>query len=159
LTTSMTPLLRGSLLVLVAFLLLVDISSGDFSFNKPKARRRIKREVVRVQRQVEIEILKKAETCTRKVRAGDEVTVNYAGKIEATGQMFDSSFGREPFTFRVGAGQVIHGWDIGFQGMCVGEYRRLIIPPEYGYGTSGIPGVIPGDSTLIFEVELLAIAE
>ncbi len=88
--------------------------------------------------------------------AGQKVTVNYRGMLE-NGKEFDSSYGRGPFIFPLGAGQVIKGWDEGVAGMKVGGKRKLVIPPELGYGTRGAGGVIPPNSTLIFEVELLEI--
>jgi FKBP-type peptidyl-prolyl cis-trans isomerase len=88
---------------------------------------------------------------------GDEVTVNYKGTLE-DGSVFDSSYERgEPFTFTLGQGQVIEGWDKGLVGMKVGGKRKLTIPPEMAYGEKGAGSDIPPNSTLIFEVELLAI--
>ena len=88
---------------------------------------------------------------------GDTVTVNYVGTL-ANGTKFDSSYDRnQPFTFRLGAGQVIAGWDQGVVGMRVGGKRRLTIPPSLGYGSQA-NGPIPANSTLIFEIELLSIA-
>lgn len=88
--------------------------------------------------------------------AGDTVSVHYVGTL-ADGTEFDSSRRRgKPFSFALGQGQVIRGWDIGVAGMCVGGIRRLVIPPEEGYGSRGI-GPIPPNSTLHFEVELLKI--
>lgn len=89
-------------------------------------------------------------------KTGNELTVNYTGKLE-NGTVFDTSYGKQPFVFTLGAGQVIKGWDRGLVGMKVSEKRKLIIPPSFAYGESGISGVIPPDSTLIFEVELLKI--
>ena len=85
--------------------------------------------------------------------AGTKVSVNYKGTLE-NGDEFDSSYGRGPFEFSLGAGMVIKGWDEGVAGMKVGGKRRLIIPPELGYGSRGI-GPIPPNSVLNFEVELL----
>jgi FKBP-type peptidyl-prolyl cis-trans isomerase FkpA len=89
--------------------------------------------------------------------AGKMVDVHYTGWL-TTGQKFDSSKDRgEPFRFKLGAGQVIKGWDQGVQGMKVGGKRKLTIPPQLGYGQRGFPGAIPPNSTLIFEVELLGV--
>ncbi|MFL0795203.1 MAG: FKBP-type peptidyl-prolyl cis-trans isomerase [Prochlorococcus sp.] len=88
--------------------------------------------------------------------AGQTVSVNYRGTLE-NGKEFDSSYERGPFSFPLGAGRVIKGWDEGVAGMKVGGKRKLVIPPELGYGSRGAGGVIPGNATLIFEVELLGI--
>jgi FKBP-type peptidyl-prolyl cis-trans isomerase FkpA len=88
---------------------------------------------------------------------GDTVTVHYVGTL-TNGQKFDSSYDRgQPFTFRIGTGQVIAGWEQGIPGMRVGGKRRLTIPPALAYGNRA-NGSIPANSTLIFEVELVAIA-
>lgn len=90
-------------------------------------------------------------------KAGDPVTVNYKGWLD-DGTVFDSSFrpGREPFTFNLGRGEVIKGWDEGVQGMKAGGIRELIIPPDLGYGSED-QGAIPPNSTLNFRVELIKI--
>lgn len=88
---------------------------------------------------------------------GQTVVVHYTGWL-ADGTQFDSSKGRnDPFEFRLGAGQVIRGWDEGVAGMSVGGKRLLTIPPQLGYGARGAGGVIPPDAVLLFEVELLKI--
>lgn len=89
--------------------------------------------------------------------AGKSVTVNYAGTL-TNGTKFDSSLdpGRTPFVFKLGAGEVIAGWDQGVVGMKVGGKRKLTVPPSLGYGSADL-GVIPPNSTLIFEVELLKV--
>ena len=88
--------------------------------------------------------------------AGRLVEVNYTGWL-LDGKQFDSSQGRGPFSFTLGGGQVIKGWDQGVVGMKVGGKRKLTIPPELAYGMRGFPGVIPAMATLTFEVELLAV--
>lgn len=89
--------------------------------------------------------------------AGSLVSVHYTGRL-TNGKKFDSSLDRtpaEPFAFPLGAGRVIAGWDEGIQGMRVGGKRRLTIPPELAYGKAGVPGAIPANATLIFDVELI----
>ena len=90
-------------------------------------------------------------------QAGQTVTVHYSGWLES-GKKFDSSVDRgEPFSFPLGTGRVIKGWDEGVQGMKVGGKRKLIIPSSLGYGARGAGGAIPPHATLIFEVELLGV--
>ncbi len=87
---------------------------------------------------------------------GKTVEVHYTGWL-ADGTKFDSSVGGAPFSFRLGAGEVIEGWDRGVAGMRVGGKRKLSLPPELGYGAGGAPPRIPPNATLVFEVELLAV--
>lgn len=96
--------------------------------------------------------------------SGTQVTVHYTGWLydqdapNRRGEKFDSSVERgQPFTFLLGAGRVIRGWDEGVAGMRVGGKRVLLIPPEYGYGRKGAGGAIPPNGSLVFEVELLAV--
>ena len=93
----------------------------------------------------------------KEAKANDKITVHYTGWL-TNGKKFDSSVDRgQPFSFILGAGQVIQGWDQGFSGMKVGGKRKLTIPPHMGYGAYGAGGVIPPNATLVFEVELLAV--
>jgi FKBP-type peptidyl-prolyl cis-trans isomerase len=91
-------------------------------------------------------------------KKGQTVSVHYTGWL-TDGKKFDSSkdHGR-PFSFALGRGQVIQGWDDGVAGMKVGGKRKLTVPPELGYGAQGFPGAIPPNSTLVFEVELLGVS-
>ena len=95
--------------------------------------------------------------------SGQTASVNYTGWLysegapDNKGKQFDSSIGRGPFEFKLGSGQVIRGWDQGVQGMKVGGQRRLVLPPEFAYGSRGAGNVIPPNATLVFDVELLGV--
>ena len=91
-------------------------------------------------------------------KPGDDILVNYTGRF-TNGKVFDSSLapGRTPFELHLGRGEVIKGWDEGLSTMHVGGKRKLIIPPDLAYGPRGMSGVIPPNSTLTFDVELLRI--
>lgn len=98
--------------------------------------------------------------------AGKSLTVHYTGWLydptqpEQKGRQIDSSAGRDPFTFTLGAGRVIRGWDQGVVGMKVGGQRRLIIPPSLAYGSEGsVGGAIPPNATLVFDIELLDVQD
>jgi len=91
------------------------------------------------------------------VKSGDTVVVHYVGMLE-DGSVFDSSYDRgRTFSFTVGKGRVISGWEIGIENMQEGGKRRLTIPPELGYGESGVRGMIPPNATIIFEIEVVEI--
>ncbi|KAJ2063381.1 FK506 binding protein proline rotamase rapamycin-binding protein [Coemansia sp. S146] len=90
-------------------------------------------------------------------KAGDTITMHYEGRLE-NGTVFDSSYERKkPFTSKIGVGQLIAGWDEAVPKMSIGEKATLTISSDFGYGARGIPGLIPGGATLVFDVELLAI--
>jgi FKBP-type peptidyl-prolyl cis-trans isomerase len=106
----------------------------------------------------ELEIVDVREGTGQKAQAGHTVTVHYVGTL-TNGSKFDSSRDRgKGFTFKLGAGMVIKGWDQGVAGMAVGAVRKLTIPPHLAYGDRGFPPVIPPGSTLVFEVELLSLS-
>ncbi len=90
-------------------------------------------------------------------KAGDEVTVNYIGVGYDSRREFDASWGREPFTFTLGSGEVIPGWEEGVAGMKAGGRRELIIPPELAYGPEGSPPAIGPSETLVFVVDLVSV--
>ncbi|CDH51303.1 fk506-binding protein 2 [Lichtheimia corymbifera JMRC:FSU:9682] len=102
-----------------------------------------------------------AEECKIRSRDGrDKLSMHYTGTLFDTGEKFDSSLDRnQPLQFTLGVGQVIKGWDQGLKNMCIGEKRRLVIPPALGYGAQGAGSAIPGGATLVFEVELVDIKQ
>jgi FKBP-type peptidyl-prolyl cis-trans isomerase len=105
--------------------------------------------------ELKIETVKEGEGA--EARSGSTVTVHYVGTL-TDGKKFDSSRDRgRGFSFKLGAGQVIKGWDQGVAGMKIGSVRKLTIPPHLAYGDKGFPGAIPPNSTLVFEVELLSV--
>jgi len=105
--------------------------------------------------ELKIEVLQ--EGTGQEAKNGDNVSVHYVGTLE-DGTKFDSSIDKgAPFSFDLGAGRVIKGWDLGVLGMKIGEKRKLTIPSDLAYGDDGMPNVIPPKATLIFEVELLDI--
>jgi FKBP-type peptidyl-prolyl cis-trans isomerase len=106
--------------------------------------------------QLQIENVK--EGTGAEAKTGQTVTVHYTGTL-TSGEKFDSSKDRgKGFTFPLGGGRVIKGWDQGVPGMKVGGVRKLTIPPHLAYGAAGFPPVIPPNSTLVFEVELLSVS-
>merc|ERR1712071_435862 len=112
--------------------------------------------VVLAQEELRVEVLSQPAQCQLKSKNGDRLTMDYTGTL-LDGTQFDTSVNKKPFKFTLGAGQVIQGWDQGPTNMCIREKRRLTIPPQLAYGSAGVGGVIPGDATLKFDVELLAI--
>lgn len=114
--------------------------------------------------QLKINVISKPDDCSVFAKNGDNLKMHYSGYIDESsasgkrGEMFDSSYKRKkPLPFQLGAGRVIQGWDKGVLGMCPGEKRVLIIPPELGYGSRGAGKAIPGGATLRFDIELIGI--
>ncbi|CAG0919527.1 unnamed protein product [Notodromas monacha] len=109
--------------------------------------------------ELKIEVLFKPETCEKKSESGAMLTMHYTGTL-LDGKKFDSSVDRnQPFSFQLGVGHVIKGWDEGLTDMCVGEKRKLTIPPHLGYGDAGAGDIIPPGSTLVFETELIDVGD
>lgn len=102
--------------------------------------------------------ISKPSDCSRVTKNGDNVVIHYNGTLAATGKKFDSSYDRnEPFRFRLGAGEVIQGWEKGIVGMCVGQKSRLWIPSSLAYGEHGFGSIIPGNAALVFDVLIVDI--
>jgi len=109
-------------------------------------------------KELEIETTHTPSDCTAKAQKGDAIKVHYTGKLFSNGNKFDSSHDRgQPLPLTLGVGQVIKGWDEGLVGMCVGEKRTLTIPSDKAYGTRGFRSVIPANSALVFDVELVGL--
>ncbi|KAG2016453.1 peptidylprolyl isomerase [Coprinopsis cinerea AmutBmut pab1-1] len=107
-------------------------------------------------KELQIETTFTPEDCSVKAKTGDNLEVHYTGTLFATGKKFDSSHDRgTPLPLKLGVGQVIKGWDDGLQGMCVGEKRVLTIPAHLAYGERSIGDIIPANSALVFETELV----
>ena len=107
-----------------------------------------------------VESIHKPAECSRAAARGDMLSMHYKGSLFTTGAVFDSSYNRgEPFKFQIGVGQVIKGWDDGLIGICPGEKRKLTIPSHLGYGDVGAGESIPPKSTLLFEVECIAVED
>jgi FKBP-type peptidyl-prolyl cis-trans isomerase FkpA len=154
--------MKGFLIILV---LVGFVISLHYLFDKPIPEIQKPVNIAQSEKQIEvpievpkvkIEILK--EGSGRGAKNGNVLTVHYTGKL-MDGKKFDSSYDHgTPFSFTLGTGSVIRGWEEGLLGMKVGEVRRLTIPPELGYGQTGAGnGLIPPNATLIFEVELVKI--
>ncbi|KAG8949755.1 FK506-binding protein 2A [Tulasnella sp. 424] len=99
------------------------------------------------------------ESCPVSSKNGDTLSMHYVGSLFHNNQVFDSTQNRSPYKFKLGSRSAIEGWDLGLKDMCIGEKRKLVIPPDLAYGDKGIRYQIPPMATLIFEVELVAINE
>ncbi|KAK6172069.1 hypothetical protein SNE40_018030 [Patella caerulea] len=110
--------------------------------------------------ELKIDVLEKPENCERLSKKFDMLQMHYTGTLEKDGSKFDSSKDHgQPFSFQLGVGQVIKGWDQGLTEMCVGEKRKLVIPSHLGYGESGAGESIPPNANLLFDVELVDIQD
>jgi len=149
-------LATATVLVIVGFFIFYNKNKTDISATKQDKTADLKLNNQKMNKQgVQIEILKEGTGAIAK--KGDTVSVHYVGVLE-NGTKFDSSVDRgTPFEFSLGAGRVIPGWDIGVEGMKVGEVRKLTVPSELAYGSGGAGNAIPPNATLIFEVQLLGI--
>lgn len=103
----------------------------------------------------EIEEVKLGPASGKVAKAGKKVEVRYVGRLKSNSKVFDQTKGKATFSFRLGVGEVIKGWDKGVEGMRVGDKRKLVIPAQMGYGSSGVRGTIPPNATLEFDVELV----
>lgn len=148
--------------LVIGTLVLVFLAAVTFvKFRQPKSEKTVEpsvsQEKVMEEKQNELKIEDLTVGTGDEAVAGKKVTVNYAGTLE-DGTKFDSSYDRgAPFSFNLGAGEVIQGWDNGVAGMKVGGKRKLTIPSFLGYGERGAGDAIPPNSTLIFEIELLKV--
>lgn len=141
-----------TLLIIVAAIVL--ILGGYFIYQRSNKGQATTNNNSNIVQGVKIDILKQGNG--PEAKNGDTISVHYTGTFE-NGTKFDSSLDRgEPFSFVLGVGQVIQGWDVGVLGMKIGEKRKLTIQPEMGYGAQDV-GPIPANSTLVFEVEMLEI--
>ncbi len=154
-------ILVGGALILIGVLFFVQMKSGGFGpFSNGVSGKEITKEINKTMEIAKLIIEDKVVGTGAEAKAGDSVTVHYIGTL-TNGTMFDASRkrGDQGFTFKLGAGEVIRGWDQGVAGMKVGGKRKLTVPPELAYGNQAVGGVIPANSTLIFEVELLKVGK
>jgi len=148
--------------LIIGILVLISLAAvAVFKVRAPKSEKTVElpvsQENVMEEKQSELKIEDITVGTGDEAVVGKKVTVNYAGTLE-DGTKFDSSYDRgTPFSFNLGAGEVIEGWDKGVAGMKVGGKRKLTIPSSLGYGERGAGGAIPPNSTLIFEIELLKV--
>ncbi|MBU2082132.1 FKBP-type peptidyl-prolyl cis-trans isomerase [Patescibacteria group bacterium] len=154
--TQIIALATAIILLVVGIFIFYNKNTNDVGATKQGETLDLKLNNQKMNKQgVEVEVLKEGTGAVAK--NGDTVSVHYVGVLE-NGTKFDSSVDRgTPFEFSLGAGQVIPGWDIGVEGMKIGEVRKLVIPSELAYGPNGAGDVIPPNATLIFEVQLLGI--
>jgi len=106
---------------------------------------------------LQIGVKKRVDGCEIRSKKGDTLHIHYIGSLQESGVEFDRSRKEEPFSFTIGSSQVIKGWEQGVLGMCVGEKRKVVVPPELGYGDTGAPPDIPPNAVLVFELDLIKI--
>jgi peptidylprolyl isomerase len=136
-----------------------ESTSTSTSTSEPTAKTKPKVTVPKGAPPKQLEVKELEEGSGAEAKSGDEVTVQYVGVDFKNGKEFDSSWSRnEPFSFKLGAGEVIPGWDQGVEGMKVGGRRELIIPPELAYGEAGAPPAIGPNETLVFVIDLLEVS-
>ena len=150
--------------MLIVGLFFIQMKSGGFGSGRDRVEgKEITKETKQITKTMETAKLLIEDQVVgtgEEAKAGNSVTVHYVGTL-TNGSMFDASRnrGNDGFTFTLGAGEVIQGWDQGVAGMKVGGKRKLTIPPELGYGSRAMGSAIPANSTLVFEVELLKVAK
>ena len=146
----------GALVVAVVIAVLVFLATGGDDDSDPAEATKPQVDVPEGPPPKQLEVRDITEGDGAEASAGDTVEVEYVGVSYSNGREFDSSWERpEPFTFQLGAGQVIPGWDQGIDGMKVGGRRELVIPPDLAYGKQGSPPAIKPNETLVFIVDLL----
>jgi len=150
-------------LVILTFFEIDAFKKGDNGkYKKIEEEKRKKEEKAAEYRnqQVKVDVTYRPKKCEIKTRAGHHLSVHYVGILKESNQMFDSSRMRQQtFNFTLGSSMVIPGWEQGMTGMCIGEKRKVEVPPRFAYGIKGHPPYIPPDSTLIFDVELIALLD
>eukprot|EP00850_Spirogloea_muscicola_P013894 SM000097S24747 [mRNA] locus=s97:84350:87800:+ [translate_table: standard] len=125
---------------------------------KPKSTKKRAPAVRRFPNGMEVEESALGKPDGRAAKMGKTVLMHYTGRLKSTGKIFDSNLApQKPFAFRLGVGEVIKGWDVGVQGMRVGDKRKLTLPPQMGYGAKGAPPDFPGNAWLVFDVELVGV--
>jgi FKBP-type peptidyl-prolyl cis-trans isomerase FkpA len=158
----MTTMQNGKLIGFIALGVLVVVTVGlAIVLNRPQAKSNSQAAATSNQQtntqggSMQLEKTDEVVGTGAEATVGKTVSVNYVGTL-TNGTKFDSSYDRnQPFEFKLGSGQVIQGWDEGVAGMKVGGKRKLVIPPDLGYGAQGAGSTIPPNSTLVFEIELL----
>ncbi|XP_002991761.2 peptidyl-prolyl cis-trans isomerase FKBP53 [Selaginella moellendorffii] len=134
----------------------VPEGNGDGKLQEKKARKKDKA-AKKFPNGLEVQDLALGKPDGKQAKPGKKVLINYVGKLKSNGKIFDSTIGRKPFRFRLGVNEVVKGFDVGVNGMRVGDKRRVVIPPSMGYGARAV-GSIPPNSWLVFEIELVDVA-